>query len=699
MCISRRILALLVCVLSVPMAAGSACAQGIVSTVFPEQRRMEIRDPAQFPRARLPDVPLPPTVARPDVAREPFHVSLDEAIRMALENSEVVRVLTGAGATSSGSTIYDPAITNTQIDQARAVFDPALGVSNTFDQTDSPTAIGRRKTPNVFNRFTGTKVDSYNMDFGLSKQTATGGTASLGVRTTPSRSNAASSILNPQTRSTVDMRFEQPLLQGGGTRANLVPIEIARIDTERSFYQLKASVQQLVRGVIDAYWAVVFARVDVWSREQLVKQGQWAFDQAEARLRHDLGDAGDAAQARSSLAGFRANLITSQASLLTREAALRNILGLPPVDGRELVPVTPPFDEWIDVDWETILRTAEENRPDLIERKLACEADEQQLLLANNDALPDVTASALYRWDRLSGRASNDDFVFSDPGQFTGWQLGIDVSLPLGLRRSRAALRQRELILMRDRANLQQALHNATHILAENYRSLAQFYEQHQAFQETRKASRTNLDAQSARWAADLTIYLNVLQALTSWGNAIDSEAQSLLQYNTEFANLQEQMGTILEEHGVRFVEERFPSIGPAGRIFHPRWYPQSRRPGPNADQYESTSAPAEDVFQLQEPVVPSRKELDRRLPPVPKLDLESDFPMQPLPDAERLPLGVPTPEPGQVPTPSPQQEPDRLIQPMPDVELPPLGVPAVPDLDPVPSLTPRAEPMPAPVP
>ena len=45
---------------------------------------------------------------------------MDEAIQIALANADVIRVLTGTTATSTGQTIYDPAITNTDIDAARA---------------------------------------------------------------------------------------------------------------------------------------------------------------------------------------------------------------------------------------------------------------------------------------------------------------------------------------------------------------------------------------------------------------------------------------------------------------------------------------------------------------------------------------------------------------------------------------------------
>lgn len=666
MVVCRRIVGLVVCALAALLAwAPGARGQGIIETVFPEQRRMQIRAPSQLPRVRLPDVPAPPTVSHP-LEKVPLDLSLDDAIRIALENSEVVRVLTGAGATSSGSTIYDPAITNTQVDQARARFDPNFQVLHDFDQRDDPSPSGAG--------IGGTRTDQHSMDLGLSKTTATGGTASLNVRSDARHSSgvgAPPGSLNPAASSAVDMSFVQPLLQGGGVRANLAPIEIARIDTERSFYQLKQSVQQLVRGVIEAYWALVFARVDVWAREQQVTQGKRALRSAEV-LFHGPGGAGpggskagEIRQARSSLASFRANRVTAEADQLRREAALRNILGLPPSDGREIVPVTPPSTEWIDIEWETVLRLAEQYRPDLIELKLLIETDQQQLLLARNEAFPRVDASALYRWDALSGRDPGGAWLASRPGQFTGWNLGIDVSVPLGLRQSRAALRKWELSLMRDRANLEQALHQATHLLAENYRNLAQFYREYDAYTENRRAAGENLILQQVDYEAGRIPYLNVLVAITGWGNAIDSQARSLLQYETELAIFQEQTGTILEGHGIRFSEERYCSIGPLGRQFDGRWYARGRRPGPHEEQYKRGEEPAEEVFGLEEPDV--RRGVGRPLPPIPPRpyvppgDLIRPPPgieglPRPDPSLETMPLPLPAGKPEEIPLPQPER-------------------------------------------
>ncbi len=108
---------------------------------------------------------------------------------------------------------------------------------------------------------------------------------------------------------------------------------------------------------------------------------------------------------------------------------------------------------------------------------------------------------------------------------------------------------------------------------------------------------------QIALQTAGRTIFLNVLQAITSWGNAVSSEAQTLTQYNTELANLERQTGTILETHGVRFYEERFASIGPVGRLFRDRAYAESLRPLPSVDQYPTADRPAEESFNLQTPL------------------------------------------------------------------------------------------------
>lgn len=577
-------------------SAQLAHAQILPPVMLPEERFSCIRSPSELPKASIPDVLPPPTVTGTRVDTGTWQLSLDEAIRVALANSEVIRVLGGVAAVSSGRTIYDTAITGTAVDEEQARFDPSAMVTNRWDHTESP--VGIDATPQII----GSRSDDYALNFGLSKPTATGGSLNLGVNA--NAHNPGAFLLDRQSSSSLDLSYTQPLLQGGGAMVNRAPIVLARNNTERSYFQLKAAVQGLVSDVITAYWALVSARTEIWATERQLEQAQFAYALTEGRFETGISDAGDLAQTRVSLENFRSSLLTSRQSVLERESALRSILGLEPYDGQALVPVTPPDTSRHELDWRGMVELAEQNRPDLIELKLIIEADEQRLLLARNQSTPRVDANALYRWNGLYGELPPTGVVLqSRPGQFTDWSLGIDFSVPIGLRRERAQLRRHELIIARDWANLRQGMQSVIHILGQSYRNLAHLYRQYEIVRVRRTAARTNLTLQMESYRAGKTPFLNVLLAINDWGNSIGSEARFLAQYNMELANLERETGTILETHGIRFYEERFASVGPLGRLANMRCYPFAMRPTANADRYPTGTEPAERSFNLEDPV------------------------------------------------------------------------------------------------
>ena len=116
-------------------------------------------------------------------------------------------------------------------------------------------------------------------------------------------------------------------------------------------------------------------------------------------------------------------------------------------------------------------------------------------------------------------------------------------------------------------------------------------------------------------------IYLNVLQALNDWGNAVTSEAQQLLAYNTDLANVERQTGTILETHGLVFYEERFRAAGPLPCV--DRLYPSALPPTGSPTRYPGTAEPSENAFDLTNPVLrdaapPETLPPPRTAPPTP---------------------------------------------------------------------------------
>jgi outer membrane protein TolC len=598
------------------LPARFASAQHPYRIIYPGQRQIEYRDPAAFPAIPLPPSSPPPTVSEPPTG-DTRYLALDDAIQTSLGNARVVRVLAGLSAVNSGRTIYDPAITNTTIDQAQGRFDPTIRISNNWDHIDEP--LRGFVDPVNGNRIIGSSREQYRMDMALAKDNPLGGRWELGVNVNDQRfpqSVIPPSLLNPQTSANTSLGYTQPLLQGAGLRANLAPVVLARINTEISFFQLKDAVQQNVRDVISGYWSLVSARATVIARELQVNSLQFQYQRLDAQRRVGLGNLADAAQAHVSLAQFKAQRIAAVTDVLQREAALRNLLGLPPWDEARIVPTTEPVPERVKPEWHELVDLASARRPDLVELKLILAADEQQRRIANNNALPQLDGAALYRWNGLSGELpSGNGIVASQGGQFTDWTLGVNFSVPLGMRSARAQLRQRELLIARDRANLDQGLFAASHELATTLRSLDQAYEQYLTFTEAREAAQENRGQQEKEYEFGRTIFLNYLLAVTDLGNAIIGQAQALAQYNTFLADLELQTGTILETHGIRFYEERYGSIGP---LSHVALYPQATPPTPNANRYPLGEQPAEQFFHLPDPsqfrVTPRRTE---DLPPV----------------------------------------------------------------------------------
>jgi outer membrane protein TolC len=592
---------------------GCTSARELCALVVPEQVHLEVRQPEQIASYARREYPPPPTVSSPGPPLVASNLSLDDAIRIALANANVIRVLAGATVTSSLQTVYDPAISNTSIDVARAAFDPTLTVTNTIDRLDDPLGVLAPTRP-LGALITAVDTHDYTVKADLSQRNVLGGTVDLTFLNSYDRFRPGVFPLNPQDTYSLALSYTQPLLKGAGVAYNVAPIVIARLNTERSYFQFKDSVQELVRGVIEAYWDVVFARIDVWAKRQQVEQGEEGFRFADAKQRVGQGNAADVAQARVALSNFKANLVGAEGNLLQREAALRNILGLPPTEPPIIVPTTAPMPIRVEPRWRETVLLAEDRRPDLIELQLVLDADLQSLLQAKNQAQVQVDASVYYKWNGLEGQTPSGATISTTAGQFADWSVGVNFSVPLGLRQSRAALRSAELIIAKDRANVDQGLHAAVHELADSFRNLDQHYEQYRAFKETREAARENLKQQLAVYKSGIGktgIYLNVLQAISDWGNAISSEAQALTQYNIDLATLERRTGTILETHGVWFFEERYRSMGPFGRFGLQHCYPAAVIPGPNGERYPAGNEPAERSFQMDTPSIPRNPTLE----------------------------------------------------------------------------------------
>ncbi len=565
---------------------------------LPERAHIRVRNPGELQTARIPDVSAPRTYSDTGTETEEL-LSLDEAIRIAIENAGVVRIVSGASASTTGRSIYDVAISNTAIDETAAVFDPSFNITSSIGKSDQPGAIFDTLIAGQ-SLIVGASSDAVNTVIGFSKQNFNGAQLGLNINTVGSYFEPGLTPLEPEIRSSVEMTLRQPLMRGYGRAANLTPVILARNDTERSYFQFKSSVQDLVRSVIESYWLLVSARINIWALEQQIEQLEFALERATARLEEGFDQVAIVAQAKSALANTQASMISAKSDLLLRETALRNVFYKQYSNDTKYVPSSVPVQDKVDFDWNQLLVLAEQYRPDIIELKLVLEADQQRLAQAANQTRPQLDAIASYRWDGLQGTMPNGANLQSGAERFQGFSVGVNFSVPIGLRQSRASLRRQEMVLNRDRINLDQAIHQMIHQLAINYRNVDQFHAQIVAFREAKEASRLNLENQLADFNSGRSEFINVLQAIASWGNAVSQEAQSIAQYNIELTNIEFQTGTILETHGIVFYEERFQSLGPMGRLGNPLCYPEKVFPAGTPERYPDSGKRSDEAFDLR---------------------------------------------------------------------------------------------------
>jgi outer membrane protein TolC len=567
-------------------------------TFLPEQRTIQHTLPPRY-QLDVPTSSTPATVLSTE-SRQEWRLSLDEAIHIALQNAEAIRVGSGMTVRGSGQTIYDVAITNTKIDAERARFDPTMGIDNSFIRGDTPTAGIIVPNPRQA-QLDGFTKDGYQFNTSIEKLNPLGGLTQFEVETNALRSKPRISNLNPLTTTRAGFSYVQPLLQGAGSDVTMAPIRIAQLETDRTFFQFKNTVQDLVYSVIQAYWRLSAARITVWTTEQQMEQGRFAAERAESRQRLGLADLAEVSQTGLAYFNFRSANVVAKSAVLEAENALNNLLFLSPVSEFEIVPSTALHTEDIDFAWNELLALVEESRPDLQELRTTVHIDSHRITLAETMSLPQLNFVAGYGWTNTQGEKQGllggDITQFNASGsRYTDWTLGMNFDMPLGLREGRANLRGQELTYARDLANLRQKFHGVIHDVAGAVRSVDRNYAEYLSFREAREAAAFNLDQQRTEYDSGRKTFLNLLQAIADWGRTVNDEIDALARFNTELANLERQTGTILETHAVYFAQDAFCTKGPLG-AHKPVEYPRSVQPTLNVERYGAEETPPENKY------------------------------------------------------------------------------------------------------
>ena len=562
-----------------------------VSSLSPVVQDIEYPD-VELGAASLFDVEAlqePPSARRPQDS-EKWPMTLDEAIRIALKNSQVVRDSGGrvVSAPQGAVTVFDPAIQEA---------DPRSGVEaalSAFDAQFSSNVIGEQTDRSFNNVFfgggqAGVTTTLADVQTGISKQTATGTQFSVSNATNYNRSSIPPSDFQ-RFSSVFDTlvigELRHPLLQGAGAEFNRIAgpnatpgnyngVLMARINSDVSLADFEIQVRNLLRDVETTFWELHFAYRDLDAKREGQTLSLEAWQLESQRVDAGIRTPDQEAFARQQYYANQASVENALSGLLNGtggvyavERRLRSLLGLPTSDGRIIVPASDPITIDTVFDWQDSLQTALNKRVELRRQQWQVKRSDLELVAARNFQKMRVDLVGQYRYrgfgDDLFGDHEASAFDSLSTGNLQEWRVGMEISGPIGNRLGNAALRHAELRQMRERVILEEMERQISHELNAAFTELDRAYMVTRSHYNRRTATLIRLKSErdkNDKGLADLDLVLDAQR------QAVDAESgyyRALVDYNLAILNVFYTRGTLLEHHRVALAESAWSEAAQA---------------------------------------------------------------------------------------------------------------------------------------
>jgi len=524
----------------------------------------------------------PPRTIRDLERTEVRDLTLAEAVHIALQNSEIIRRY-GEFLTPSNMLLQSP-------NAVPSVFDPAIqesgvlfggrGVEAALSDFDasltSNLVFGRNENIQNLPGAPTLVQETAEYNAALQKTFANGGVVTLNHSIDYLWSNNPATLFDSAYSGNIGMFYQQPLLAGAGTQFTRTagPIArsfggitgvsqgvlIARINNDLSIADFEESVQQLLFDVETAYWDLYLAyrQFDTATVARNAAMDTWRLTSRQAG---EVLIAAEEAQARSALYIAEAATETAQSNVYTTETAFRRLLGMSVNDGTVIRPVDEPVSAEVVPDWYASITEALSRRVDLRRQKWNIKSLELQLAAAEDLTQPRLDFIGGYQVNAFgddllnySGPAINSYGQTLAAGNQTGWNLGLQMNWPIGLRSAHAQARNYELRLLKAQKVLALAELDVGHELAASFQELARSYATMRSGYQAYVAAEENVQGLLPRVLTEDTVDV-ILRAYQRRAEAELAFYRNLVDYSKALAALQWRMGTILDYNSVAVAE------------------------------------------------------------------------------------------------------------------------------------------------
>ncbi len=507
-------------------------------------------------RYRPADVPYPaPPSQQPisDLIRNgQLPLTVNDLINLALANNLDVRLnrLSPLSSQYSALLLY-------------RIFEPGIHVSASLNRDNAPSTIPKE--------FSGSpSINSLNHSYaiGFAQALETGTSVSVDFSMNRNSSNSRFVAYNPGWSGNIRYGITQHFLRDFGRSVNLHQIRIARNNQDISEVQFEQNVINLVVQAQKAYWDLVFNAEDIKVKQRSTDLAQKTLSDNEVQVRVGTMAPIDLVQAESEVASRREALVVSNYTQVQAEDQAKKLITNQADPGMVLARLSPvqaakrPAPSDVPA-IEEALRIALENRPEL--RQLALEAKNRDIDVeyTRNQLLPSVDVTALYRQNGVGGTARDFSGNVVEGGlgdafrqlfgyNYTGYQLGINVQIPLRNRAAQAdnarAVTEKRIVEDRVNSMTQQIALEVRNALTQVDMNRARI----EAAEKARELAERRLESEQKKYDLGASTIRFVLEEQRNVAQAQTNEVAALVNYAKALVDVDRATGMTLKKNNIQ---------------------------------------------------------------------------------------------------------------------------------------------------
>ena len=352
-----------------------------------------------------------------------------------------------------------------------------------------------------------------------------------------SESHALGALGESVTKSYAATLSVDQLLYDFGRTGN--PLDAAQANLRASESEQERTVQDVVLGVKQAYYALLQAEKLMIVAQKSLEQAESHLKQAEAFFRAGSKPRFDVTRAEVEVNNSRLGVINAKNDVRLGRITLNNAMGTDPA-----APVTVEDILFAKVDvpiLEQALVEAGRNRPELRKAEAGIEAAQARIKAEQSNYLPNISANGSY--SLATGKAEMG-MAKGDIGN--SWNAGVTLTLPLfegGLTRGRVGEARANLIALEaQRESLKQSI---LFEVNRAYADLENAAARMDVMEVSLKKARENLDIAQGRYQAGVGPYIEVTDAQVSAVKAETDHVQAQYDYLLAMAKLEKATGSM----------------------------------------------------------------------------------------------------------------------------------------------------------